>query len=364
MQNSRKIQRPWLLFLSPFYWAGVKIRNFLFDHYILSSTSFPLPLISVGNITVGGTGKTPMVEMLIRLLQHDYRLAVLSRGYKRKTTDFRLVSVRSGLFTVGDEPLQIKLKFPGTLVAVDRDRVHGVEQMIGLRHPPEVILLDDAFQHRSITPGLSILLVDYTRPVFRDCLLPAGNLREPWKNSKRADIIVVTKCPVKMLRIEREQFETLLKLGPKQQLFFTTYSYEQPKPVFPRKKGGNEFLTYKQLRKNGAGIILVTGIANPLPVFHFLREILTVDDTLFFPDHHAFLPEDIQRIEDKLRSLDTIEKYILVTEKDAVRLRELDLGSRLKRSLYYIPVEIKFLTKGEKPFIKRIGRYLKKAGPK
>jgi tetraacyldisaccharide 4'-kinase len=353
-------KRPLLLPFSCLYWIVVRVRNLLFDLKILRSKSFCLPIISVGNITVGGTGKTPHVEMLVRQLKHDYQMAVLSRGYKRKSTGFMLATRRSAVSDIGDESLQIKSKFPEIQVAVDNHRVHGVKKLIKINRRPEVIILDDAFQHRYIKPGLSVLLVDYNRPVFHDYMLPAGNLREPWKNSRRADIIVVTKCPSGLLPIERVHFSEKLRLNPKQDIYFTTYSYGSPQAVFTGKKRKNDGFTFKQLRKSHAAILLVTGIANPGPVLQFLDQTLRVHDSIFFPDHHEFTQHDLQLILNRFHSVPGAVKYIMVTEKDAVKLREMDLDEILKKALLYIPVEVKFLAKGEKPFFKRIEKYIKK----
>jgi tetraacyldisaccharide 4'-kinase len=361
MKGLRHIKRPLLLPLSCLYWIIVSVRNLLFDLQILRSKSFCFPIISVGNITVGGTGKTPHVELLIRMLTHDFQLAVLSRGYKRKSKGFNLATRHSLVSDVGDEPLQIKTKFPEIQVAVDNHRVHGVKKLLKIRHKPEVILLDDAFQHRYIHPGLSILLVDYNRPVFDDCLLPAGNLREPWKNNKRADIIVVTKCPSSLLAFDRARFSEKLRLHLKQHLYFTSYAYGSPQPVFAHKKKKNEVITFKQLRKAHASVLLVTGIADPRPVLQFLQQNVHIKDSLFFPDHYEFKPQDLQRILNHFQSLPGTEKYIVVTEKDAVRLQELEPDEVLKKALLYVPVEVKFLAKGEKPFFKHIEKYIRKA---
>ncbi len=359
MKGSRQIQRPLLLPFSFFYWIGVSFRNWLFDLRILRSTGFSIPVISVGNITVGGTGKTPHVEMLVRMLKDDYRVAVLSRGYKRKSTGFMMASRHSLVSDIGDEPMQIKNKFPGISVAVDNDRVHGVQKLLRSKHRPEVVILDDAFQHRYIRPGLSIVLIDYNRPVFRDFLLPAGNLREPWKNIRRSHLVIVTKCPESLFPQEMTWFTQKLGLDPDRELFFTTYTYGSPEAVFPVKKR-KEVPTFKQMRKAHAGILIVSGIANPQPVLHFLHKIMKVEDTMFFPDHHEYTKADIQAISIRFHSIPATEKYIIVTEKDAVKLRELDMDAPFKRVFLFIPVEVQFLARGEKAFYKRIDKYSKR----
>ena len=351
--------RPLLLPFSFFYWIGVTIRNLLFDLRVLRSTGFDIPVISIGNITVGGTGKTPHVEMLVRMLKSDYRIAVLSRGYKRKSTGFIMASRHSLVSDIGDEPMQIKNKFPEISVAVDNDRVHGVNRLLRSKRRPEMVILDDAFQHRYIRPGLSIVLVDYNRPVFNDFLLPAGNLREPWRNIRRSHMVIVTKCPENLFPQEMAWFTQKLGLDREQELFFTTYSYGIPEAVFPVKKG-KDVPTFKQLRKSHAGILLVSGIANPQPLLQFLQKIVKVHETMFFADHHEFTNFDIQTISVRFQSIPAREKYILVTEKDAVKLRELDLDEHLKKAFLCIPVEVQFLARGEKSFNKRIDKFIKR----
>lgn len=365
MNRYRNIDRPILLPLCAAYYLAVQIRNLLFDLKILRSVRFRLPIISVGNITVGGTGKTPHVEYLVQLLKNDYRLAVLSRGYKRETNDFNLASTVSSIAEIGDEPLQIKQKFPETIVAVENNRVKGVRKLLELKNKPEVVILDDAFQHRHIKPGLNILLIDYNRPVFNDMLLPAGNLREPWRNMSRADLIIITKCPSHLSPCERSLFISKINPKPKQVVFFTTYTYGDPVPVFRNKHDHQEPVTYRHLRKKEAGILLVTGIANTGPLEKFLLKNLRIDNKLTFPDHHLYDRKDLLLIKNKLKSTGTGDNYILVTEKDAVRLRELDIQDRnLRKCFYYIPIEVKVLAKGEKPLIKRVYKFIKKSGNK
>lgn len=362
MPGHRQIARPVLLPLSFLYGLIVQARNLLFDLRILRSTRFKLPVIAVGNITVGGTGKTPHVEYLIRLLSHEYKVAVLSRGYKRKTRHFILATTKSGVTDIGDEPRQMKLKFPDVHVAVENKRVKGIRTLIESIHKLDVVILDDAFQHRHIRPGLSVLLVDYNRPIFSDVLLPAGNLREPWRNARRADIIIVTKCPNNLSVPERSDFIAGLNLRKEQEVFFTCYTYGDPLPVFPDRHGLQDPVPYRFFRKLKTGVMLVTGIASPKPLRDFLEQYLTVEDELVFEDHHNFDLDDIRNIKSRFNTMERMEKCIMVTEKDAVRLQELDISDKnFRKSFYYIPVEVKFLAKGEKPFIKKIFKYLKKA---
>lgn len=362
--NIRQIQRPFLLPFSFFFWIVVKIRNLLFDLHVLRSTSFCQPIISIGNITVGGTGKTPHVEMLVRFLRHNYNLAVLSRGYKRKSAGFVLATGHSRLSDIGDESLQIKMKFPDIQVAVDNSRVHGVRKLMEIKHKPDVIILDDAYQHRYIKPGLSVLLIDYNRPVFQDVMLPAGNLREPAGNCRRADIIIITKCPANLSPRDRKRFIKELHHKKNQHLYFTTYDYGQPLEVFPGRKKHIQTSSFRHLRKSHAEILLVTGIAEPKPILQFLGEFLHVHDFIFFPDHHQFNERDLQSISKRFQSVPGAKKYILVTEKDAMRLRDLEMDEYLKKALLYIPIKVKFLAQGEKPFYKRVIKFIKKTSRK
>jgi tetraacyldisaccharide 4'-kinase len=365
MSGHRHIARPALLPLSFLYFVIVQARNLLFDLRILRSTRFKLPVIAVGNITVGGTGKTPHVEYLIRLLKDDYKVAVLSRGYKRKTKDFILASTKSGVTDIGDEPRQMKLKFPDVHIAVERKRVKGIRTLTESIHNLDLVILDDAFQHRYIQPGLSILLVDYNRPIFSDVLLPAGNLREPSYNAKRADIIIVTKCPDDLSVQEKSDFIANLHLRNKQEIYFTSYTYGTPVPVFPDRHGLQDPVPYRFLRKSKTGVMLVTGIANPMPLREFLKENLLIVDELTFNDHHEYDLKDLHDIKNRFKTIEQVEKCIIVTEKDAVRLQELDIPDKsFCKSFYYIPVEVIFLEKEEKLFIKRLNKYLKKTGLK
>jgi tetraacyldisaccharide 4'-kinase len=327
-----------------------------FDFNIIKSISFDIPVISIGNITAGGTGKTPHVEYLVNLLQPYCKIAVLSRGYKRKSKGFVVAGKRTPVKEIGDEPRQIKLKFPGIIMAVDNKRVHGIKQLITEFPGIEVILLDDAFQHRYVKAGLSIVLVNYERPVFKDFILPLGNLREYRCNLNRADIVIITKCPPDINNIKRQKFIKNLKLKHNQPVFFTTYDYNNPVPLFRKKTLP---ISFKQIKKENAEILLVTGIASNKPLKDYLLKYSAAITELAFPDHHAYRKKDIDLIKRKFNQLVSPAKIILTTEKDAVRLMEwnTELGN-LKQFIHYVPVGVKFLAKGEKPFIKRIHKYV------
>jgi tetraacyldisaccharide 4'-kinase len=324
---------------------------------ILTSREFNIPIISVGNITVGGTGKTPHTEYLVKLLSRSFNVATLSRGYKRKTRGFYLSDNSSTVFQLGDEPLQIKKKFPEISVAVDEKRVRGIEHLLALenKEKPDVIILDDAFQHRYVKPGSNILLIDYNRIITRDRMLPAGRLREPASNRFRANIIIVTKCPVKLSPIEERIIGKELNIRPYQTLFFTTLSYGEFIPVFP--EDANPDI---QKSNKSFSILLVTGIANPEPLKDYLFHKSIAMEELNFPDHYNFTPKDIENIADKINKITGNNKIILTTEKDMVRLRSLDnIPQNIKELLYYIPLEIQFMDNTGKSFDKKIIDYVR-----
>jgi tetraacyldisaccharide 4'-kinase len=335
------------------------LRNFLYDSGILSSTSFPVPVICVGNITVGGTGKTPHTEYLLSLLEKDFKVAVLSRGYKRKTRDFRIASVSSDVSEIGDEPLQIFRKFPDVLVAVDRKRVRGVRFIMELSPQTEVIILDDGFQHRSITPGLSILLSDFERPFMRDYMLPFGNLREDKSNMRRADIILITKCAKNLNAIQRRIIVKEVGKAAYQNLYFTSFSYKAPMSLFGSR---HEEANRLDLAKcAGSGIVLITGIANPRHLKEYLLKFFNEITELTYPDHYSFKENDIIDIESAYKNLASETRYLITTEKDAVRLREFtDIDEAVKSAFYYIPVTIHFLNDDKDEFDNLVVDYVRK----
>lgn len=335
--------------LSPLAWLyglGVNFRNALFDRKVLKQVSFDIPVICVGNLTVGGTGKTPHIEYLIRLLSPQFKVAVLSRGYKRKSKGFMVVEGHSKARMVGDEPLQIKQKNPDTLVVVDSDRVNGIRNILSLDKElrPDVILLDDGFQHRYVLPSLSILLVDSNRPIFEDRLLPMGTLREPLRAKERASIVIVTKCDPDMQPIDFRIYTNGLNLFAFQKLYFTSLDYGRIVPLFLELQG--DILQTRDIRKKH--VFLIAGIASPQPLVDKLEHVTYNLYTKFFPDHHTFTEKDIQSIQELVDTVDDPNKIILTTEKDAVRLRELPyLDETMKRMLYYIPIRITFVDEQE-----------------
>ncbi len=340
--------------LSLIYGLVMTIRNWMYDYKLLKSVDFETPVISIGNITVGGTGKTPHTEYLIRLLKSQFRIATLSRGYKRKTKGFLLVNTTSDVTESGDEPLQMKKKFPGVTVSVCENRVTGVEQLLASEATPDVILLDDAFQHRRINPGLNILLIDYNKPLREDHLLPYGRLRENQKQLRRANIIIITKCPNEIAPITRRIMAKEVFLFPYQELFFTTMVYGQLCPAFPEAPKMDLFTDTWRM-----GILLVTGIASPEYVIQHVKKLSAEVDTVIFPDHHYFSENDIHLIVQKFYRLQSSKRIIVTTEKDLVRLTKQDLlTAEVKASIYYLPIQVKFLDREGKLFDKKILEYV------
>lgn len=307
------------------------IRNWCFDVGILKSTEFDIPVIVVGNLSVGGTGKTPQIEYLIRLLKDDYVVAVLSRGYKRKTNGFIQLNKSHTAEDVGDEPLQFFKKYGNDIsVAVDANRTNGIQQLLKNEKKPEVVLLDDAFQHRKVKATFYILLTKYDDLYANDFLLPTGNLRESRRGAKRAEVIIVTKCPTDMSKETQEGIRRKINPKENQQLFFTTIDYDN-------QLYGSETLHIDELQQKE--VVLVTGIANPNPLLQFLSDRNVQFQHLKYPDHHHFSENDINKINSVVNRLSTEKKVLLTTEKDYVRL------SDKLSNLLYIKIESKFLTK-------------------
>jgi tetraacyldisaccharide 4'-kinase len=356
MGNTRNI---FLYPVSLIYALITGFRNFLYNYGLLSTTVFPIPIICVGNITVGGTGKTPHTEYLVDLLKKDFRVATLSRGYKRRTRDFRIASFTSTVSEIGDEPMQLFRKFPDILVSVDRRRVNGVWRILHYASETEVIILDDGYQHRSITPGFSILLSDFDRPFMRDFMLPYGNLREDKSNMRRADVILITKCPKNLNPIQRRLIVKEIGKAPYQNLYFTSLSYRSPLPVFGDEEK-DQF--YFDLTKcSDSSIVLLTGIANPKPLREYLQKFFSEITDLEYPDHYSYKESDILIISSAYNNLKTPAKYIMTTEKDAVRLREFtDIEESVKASMFYVPVGITFLNEDKDEFDNLVIDYVRK----
>ena len=345
-----------LLPLSWFYGIGVGFRNFLFETNILKSRSFSTPVISVGNITVGGTGKTPHVEYLVRLLKDKAHVAVLSRGYKRKSSGFLLATPETTMKDIGDEPYQMKQKFPDIDVAVDKKRTRGIDRLIKTRDV-DVILLDDAFQHRYVKPGINILLVDHHRLIIYDELLPAGRLRESVDGKNRADIVIVTKCPKTLNPMEFRVLTKQMNLYPYQQLYFTTVDYD---PLFPVFEGKQSKLLDSLEDLAGNNILLLTGIASPGQMKADLKPYAASLRPLTFSDHHYFKAKDVRRINEIFSNMPS-PKLIVTTEKDATRLKAVNgFSEEVRNSLYALPIKVSFMQDGEEQFDERILGYIQK----
>jgi tetraacyldisaccharide 4'-kinase len=305
------------------YGIVTAVRNFMYDKGILKSATFNIPVIAVGNLSVGGTGKTPQIEYLIRLLSNQYKVAVLSRGYKRKSGGFVLADGKANAETLGDEPFQFFTKFPNISVAVDADRKNGIEQLLALQKP-EIILLDDAFQHRKVKAGFYILLTSYGDLYADDFVLPTGNLRECRSGAKRADVVIVTKCPETLTTEAQNEIRNRLKLDENQELYFTFIDYDDK--VYSE---GNS-IEISDIRQSGK--ILVAGIARPKPFFDYLKGENNM--VLEFPDHHDFTENEIADIKSKAAN-----EKIITTEKDFMRLKD----SILESQLYYLPIKSAFV---------------------
>ena len=343
----------WLLPLSWLYGMAVGFRNFLFEVGFLKCRSYKTPIISVGNITVGGTGKTPHVEYLVRLLQDKMRVAVLSRGYKRKSRGFVRAEADTPMCQIGDEPYQMKQKFPNVTIAVDKKRTHGIELLESSEDAPDVILLDDAFQHRYVKPGINILLVDYHRLVIYDELLPAGRLREPIKGKDRADIVIVTKCPKDLKPMAFRVITKAMELYSYQHLYFSTIEYDQLQAVFPGT------LPWQGLSTD-MNVLLLTGIASPRQLTEDLMPLVKSITPLSFADHHNFKRKDIQRLNATFEEMPS-PKCIITTEKDAVRLTNAEgLSDAVKQKLYVQPIRISFMLDQEESFNQNIIGYVRK----
>lgn len=320
MKLLRKILFPFAIL----YGFITSLRNFLFDKGILKSTSFDIPVIAVGNLSVGGTGKTPQIEYLIRLLSDRYKVATLSRGYKRKSEGFVLASSGSNAEILGDEPFQFYQKFPNVQVAVDADRTNGIIQLLWQNEKPQVVLLDDAYQHRKVKAGFYILLSSYGDLYADDFMLPTGNLRESRSGANRANIVIVTKCPKDLSDAAQAEIRLKLKLTCSQQIYFTFIDYDDS--IY----GENDKIAIKEVKSESK--LLLAGIAKPTPFFDYLKN--EKDECLTYPDHHNFSDSDLDLIQNKAGN-----KRIITTEKDYVRLKD----SKLAPQLYYLPIKSTFI---------------------
>jgi len=364
----------WLLPLSWLYGSIVRFRNWLFDIGLKKSQAFSIPVISVGNITVGGSGKTPHVEYLIRLLHDKVKIAVLSRGYKRKSHGYVLANENTEMQDIGDEPFQMHKKFSDIYVAVDAKRVRGINNLQNDEETKDVdvVLLDDAFQHRYVKPGINILLIDYHRLIIYDKMLPAGRLREPLSGKNRADIVIITKCPKDLKPMEFRVLTKAMDLYPFQKLYFTCINYDTLRGVFNGKKweiegaqtaAEEETTTTSDPALAGLKdyhVLLLTGIASPKQMEHDIKPMAKEMTSLSFGDHHRFKEKDIDRINETFESLPE-PRIIITTEKDAVRLRETEgLSEKAKECMYELPIKVSFMLDQEENFNEKIISYVRK----
>ena len=328
--------------LSWIYGAVTGVRNWLFDQKILKEVEYDIPIVCVGNITVGGTGKTPHVEYILGNMAVDYKIAVLSRGYKRKTRGFVLANPHSTPELIGDEPFQICQKFGMKVrVAVCENRRKGIEELCRLFPDLDMIVLDDAFQHRWVKPKISVLLMDFNRPVYEDKLLPLGRLRESKTQVSRADMVIVTKCPEEAQPLDFRLKKKDLNLIPYQKLFFSRYEYGRLMPVFPEDSPYNVSLAHLTSQD---GVLLLTGIAHPRYFVRHFRQYPFKVKVDHYPDHHDFSRDDIERIIKKFKNVPGARKIIVTTEKDAVRLMHNPyFPQSLKPFTFYLPVTVKMI---------------------
>ncbi len=357
VNRKKQLLRILLLPLAWLYGMITKFRNFLFDKEILPSESFPTVVITIGNITVGGTGKTPHTEYFIELLKEKFNVAVLSRGYKRKTIGYVCASPKCNAQTIGDEPYQMYQKFPEVTIAVDANRRNGIKTILASHPSTNVVLLDDAYQHRYVKANQTILLVDYNRMITRDKMLPYGRLRESAEGKSRADIVIVTKCPCKLTPIEARNIIKTLKLLAYQDIYFSCYQYQDIVAVFPP----YQIIPNKVLKKEQYGVLLVTGIAEPTPLIEHIETWGKSVETLILPDHHFFTPKDMTDIIDKFENLPVAKRIILVTEKDAARIvNDNTYPHHLKPFTFKIPIKVNFLYDQQKIINSKIINYVSK----
>lgn len=333
--------------LSFLYGAIVYVRNKLFDWNILKSVQFNIPVVSIGNIVAGGSGKTPHTEYIIAALCNTYNIGVISRGYKRKTTGFVAASPHSTPIDIGDEPYQIYKKFENRIkVAVCESRVEGIRKLREIAPSINLILLDDAFQHRYVKPSLSIVLTEFERPFFSDRLLPLGRLRESAQSVReRADFIIVTKCTEQIKPVDFRLYKKQLDLFPFQKLFFSKFEYGSPVPVFPEEAFRILHLANLMSRDT---ILTIAGIANPLPLVKYLKSFHATVKIMQFPDHHSFTRTDMLDIAHTFNKLKGDFKIIITTEKDAVRISNNPyFPHELKSCIFYQPIHVSFIDGNE-----------------
>lgn len=335
--------------LSAAYGAAVALRNKLYDLGVLKSEKVAVPTIGIGNITVGGTGKTPHAEYLIRLLKGSAAVCYLSRGYRRRSSGFVLAGEDADAKTLGDEAYQIHSKFPDIPVAVDEDRLHGIGELTCDRDDA-VVILDDVYQHRRLHVGLNILLVDNNRLIYRDRMLPYGELRESFRNTDRADIIVITKCPETMQPVDCLSVRKQIAPFPYQKIYFTRYAYSEPVPLY----------SAPVVSLSGMNVLMVTAIARPDDLYaHLCGEAAGVE-RMTYDDHYSFSMSDMKNVERRLQAMpeDTV---VIVTDKDKAKIVSLDVPESVRRRIYSIGIEVQFMFGGQEGFDRQVREYVAKA---
>jgi tetraacyldisaccharide 4'-kinase len=331
------------ILLFPFslaYWLVIFIRNTLYKYKIFQSVSFPFPIICVGNISAGGTGKTPMVEYLLQRWNKQYQMATISRGYKRKSTGYVLANTTTTAMEIGDEPMQFFTKFPLVTVVVGEERLLAIARLLQHKPTTQLIVLDDAFQHRAVNAGFNIVLTDYNNLYINDWYLPTGNLRDEKRSIKRAQVVVVTKCPTNLSVNEKNTLVSKINPVLPKQVFFTSIRYGQPYQLISRE----QYNIDKEVT-----VILVSGIANPLPLQQWVRNCSKNCVEMSYADHHLFSEADLKNIEQTFKSIAADRKIILTTEKDAVRLQQ--FAVRFSNAPWYaVPIHIEWLFNGASAF--------------
>lgn len=351
MNFNAPLLRPLRMLLFPvslLYAAVVWIRNKMFDLGWIGSSSFNLPIINVGNLAAGGTGKSPMVEFLLAALKDEFNLAVLSRGYKRKTKGYALADEHSNALIIGDEPMQFHKKFPEVTIAVGEERIVAIPQLLHDKPDTNVIILDDAFQHRYVEAGMNILLTDFNNLFTRDWFLPTGDLRDMPSSYKRANIIVITKCPELLTASQMEDVKHEIKPLAHQQLFFTSIRYGMPYHIVTKEQA---------VLTRDTEALLVTGIANPRALKKYIADHTSVYYEILYADHHIFTIDDLKDIRKKLESITSDNKIIITTEKDAMRLDKFH-QELAKLPVYVIPIGVHFLAGEEKRFTELISNFI------
>jgi tetraacyldisaccharide 4'-kinase len=351
MNLNLPLLKPVRILLLPFsllYGLVIKLRNWAYDRGLLSTFSFNLPVICVGNLAAGGTGKSPMVEFLVKRLKEQFDIAVLSRGYKRKTRGYALASAQTSALDIGDEPMQFHRKFPQVTIAVGEERAFAIPQLLQDRPGTEAIILDDAFQHRAVRAGMNILLTDQNNLFTRDWFLPTGDLRDEKKSYRRSDFIIVTKCDQDLSESDRQAIVREIRPLATQEVFFTAIEYGRIYHIV----SGITLPIY-----SAAEVLMVTGIANPAPLKKWIDRQFQAYYELSYSDHHIFSIDDLKTILARFKAMESSHKLILTTEKDAVRLAKFEQALK-DLPFYVVPMEPRFLFGEEKKFTDLIVKFI------